>query len=253
MPKVLLIGVGGPTCSGKTTIAKHLNRILPNSVIIHQDDFAPPEEFIPIHPVHKVQDWDTAEGAISWDRLIDFLRQVKMDGVLPNNHQSQDYLSKQKVIHVDEAVQRKWAIEFKRLEEENRVNGNEEIVWGLVEGFLLYWHPELINLLDVRIMLRVPHDVLKKRRYKRHGYHSEDQLDPASPWWRDPPGAWEDIIYPAYVDAHKMMFEGGDVEHGKPTNSIDDLVLLETSDITTTDAIERCCRVIKAVADGSRS
>lgn len=27
----------GATCSGKTTLAKHLNRILPDSVIIHQD------------------------------------------------------------------------------------------------------------------------------------------------------------------------------------------------------------------------
>lgn len=55
--RVILIGVGsvsfspilyllilifqvenrGATCSGKTTLAKHLNRILPDSVIIHQD------------------------------------------------------------------------------------------------------------------------------------------------------------------------------------------------------------------------
>lgn len=27
----------GATCSGKTTLAKHLRRILPNSVIVHQD------------------------------------------------------------------------------------------------------------------------------------------------------------------------------------------------------------------------
>lgn len=27
----------GASCSGKTTLAKHLNRILPDSVIIHQD------------------------------------------------------------------------------------------------------------------------------------------------------------------------------------------------------------------------
>ncbi|EEB95308.1 hypothetical protein MPER_05739, partial [Moniliophthora perniciosa FA553] len=35
--RVILVGIGGATCSGKTTLAKHLNRILPNSVIIHQD------------------------------------------------------------------------------------------------------------------------------------------------------------------------------------------------------------------------
>lgn len=26
--------------------------------------------------------------------------------------------------------------------------------------------------MDVRIFLRVPHDVLKKRRHERHGYHT---------------------------------------------------------------------------------
>lgn len=51
--RVILLGIGyvrpatgctpnssvssGATCSGKTTLAKHLRRILPNSVIIHQD------------------------------------------------------------------------------------------------------------------------------------------------------------------------------------------------------------------------
>ncbi len=26
-----------------------------------------PQELVPIHPMHKVQDWDTLKGAISWD------------------------------------------------------------------------------------------------------------------------------------------------------------------------------------------
>ena len=51
--RVIMVGIGcvfsgrargvhlqsdrGATCSGKTTLAKHLRRILPNSVIVHQD------------------------------------------------------------------------------------------------------------------------------------------------------------------------------------------------------------------------
>ena len=68
-----------------------------------------------------------------------------------------------------------------------------EIVWGLVDGFLLYWDPvrvcgylssagliggtfqEVVSALDSRLFLRVPHDVLKQRRHERHGYHTAGQ------------------------------------------------------------------------------
>lgn len=62
-PRVVIIAVGGPTCSGKTTLAKHLNQILPGSVILHQDDFAPAAEKVPMHPIYGVQDWDDKAGA----------------------------------------------------------------------------------------------------------------------------------------------------------------------------------------------
>ena len=55
-------------------------------------------------------------------------------------------------------------------------------------------------------------------------------------------------MYPAYVDAHKAVFENEDVEHGKPTNKVEGLILLDTLDITMTDAVEKCCEVIKDVA-----
>lgn len=31
---------------------------------------------------------------------------------------------------------------------------------------------EVVDSLDVRVMLRVPEDVLKQRRHERHGYHT---------------------------------------------------------------------------------
>lgn len=39
---IVLVAVGGATCSGKTSLAKHLAKALPdNTIIVHQDDFAP--------------------------------------------------------------------------------------------------------------------------------------------------------------------------------------------------------------------
>jgi len=74
------------------------------------------------------------------------------------------------------------------------------------------------------------------------------QSDPEGTLWRDPPGYWENIVYPAYVDAYKEVFENQDVENGKPTDKVDRLVLLESLNITMTDAVERCCHVIKEAA-----
>lgn len=34
-------------------------------------------EQIPIHPEYGVQDWDSAEGAIDWPRMINALREVR--------------------------------------------------------------------------------------------------------------------------------------------------------------------------------
>ncbi|KDR75297.1 hypothetical protein GALMADRAFT_544473 [Galerina marginata CBS 339.88] len=243
--KVILVGVGGATCSGKTTLAKHLNRILPDSVIIHQDDFAPPQELVPIHPIHNVQDWDAAAGAIAWPRLVKFLMDVKETGKIPPDHRSHDHLNEQKEIKVDGHVRDKWIEDFKKLKAEKEVAGHQRIIWGLVDGFLLYWNQDVIDQLDVRIMLRVPHDVLKKRRHERHGYHTAVQSDPEGSLWRDPPGYWEDIVYPAYVDAHQEVFENGDVEHGKPTSKVGNLILLESLDIPMSEAVDRCCQMIR--------
>ncbi|KAG2015833.1 hypothetical protein CC2G_009066 [Coprinopsis cinerea AmutBmut pab1-1] len=238
--RVVLIGVGGATCSGKTTLAKHLNRILPDSVIIHQDDFAPPMEQVPIHPIHNVQDWDAPAGAISWDRLIDSLHVIKSTGKLPEDHRSHDHLNLQKDIPVDSESADRWREKFRLIQQRVVGEKHEKLVFGILDGFLLYWHPKVVEQLDVRIMLRVPHDVLKQRRHERHGYHTAEGA-----LWRDPPGYWEDIVYPAYIEAHRELFTEGDVEHGQLTgNKVEGLVMLETLNMSMTEAVERSCSTI---------
>ncbi|TFK44477.1 P-loop containing nucleoside triphosphate hydrolase protein [Crucibulum laeve] len=249
--KVVLVGIGGATCSGKTTLAKHLNRILPDSVIIHQDDFAPPQELVPVHPIHQVQDWDAAPGAIQWTRLIEFLRHVKQTGEIPPDHRSHDHLNEQKAVVLEDEVRDKWIREFERIKKKREASAseNERLVWGLVDGFLLYWHKDVIDQLDVRIMLRVPEPVLKKRRHDRHGYHTAVQSDPEGTMWRDPPEYWEKIVYPAYVDAYRDVFVDGDIEQGQPGSKVKNLLLLESLKMGMGEAVERCCTALKEVAE----
>ncbi|TBU31738.1 P-loop containing nucleoside triphosphate hydrolase protein [Dichomitus squalens] len=242
--RVVLIGIGGATCSGKTTLAKHLRRILPNSVIIHQDDFAPPQELVPVHPMYGVQDWDRAEGAIEWPRMIKALEEVRRTGVIPPEHVSHDHLNEQKDVPIDETIFQKWRKRFEEVEQEHRERG-EEVKWVIVDGFLLFWEPQVVEKLDHRIFLRVPHYVLKQRRHERHGYHTAE-----GSLWRDPPNYWEQIVWPAYVAAHEQILENGDVEHGKPNGKVPGLLLFEGLEVGMSEMVERVCSVLDTGAVG---
>ena len=97
-----------------------------------------PQALIPIHPIHNVQDWDAPEGAIAWDHLINFLKDVKKKGVIPPDHTSRDHLNEYKEIKVDEEISEKWVKEFEQLKAGN--TSGEKVIWALIDGFLIYWH-----------------------------------------------------------------------------------------------------------------
>ncbi|KDQ49362.1 hypothetical protein JAAARDRAFT_42925 [Jaapia argillacea MUCL 33604] len=245
--RVIVVGIGGATCSGKTTLAKHLRRILPNSIIIHQDDFAPPQELIPMHPVYNVQDWDDPVGAIDWQRLVAFLKYVRQTGNIPGDHRSHDHLNEQKEVPIGDGLAKNWREHFEKAMIEREKRGAEEgerIIWGLLDGFLLYWDPDVISQLDVRIFLRVPHDVLKQRREERHGYHTAEGA-----LWRDPPDYFHQVVYPAYVTAHADSFENGDVERGKPTGKVEGLIVLEPlkAEKGMESIVDSCCEVLNGL------
>ncbi|KAF8524848.1 P-loop containing nucleoside triphosphate hydrolase protein [Hysterangium stoloniferum] len=233
--KVITIAVGGATCSGKTTLAKHLRSCLSNSVIIHQD----PQELVPFHPEYNVQDWDDAPGAIQWPSLAAFLQEVKRTGVIPQSHKSHDHLNENKLVPVEDDVIKRWRKQSEQLSREHLEKYGEKIVWAIVDGFLMYWDQAVIDQLDIRILLRTPHDVLKKRRHERHGYHTAVQTDPEGALWRDPPNYWEQIVYPAYVRAHRHLFEGGNVEDGKLNDKVPGILLFDGSQVSMQEMLDK--------------
>jgi nicotinamide/nicotinate riboside kinase len=79
---------------------------------------------------------------------------------------------------------------------------------------------------------------LWRKQFGAGPYHGV-QSDPKESLWRDPPGYWEDIVYPAYLDAddtHKDIFVDGDVERGPLTSTVGGLVLIESLEISMSDA-----------------
>jgi hypothetical protein len=94
----------------------------------------------------------------------------------------------------------------------------------------------------------------------RCGYHTNptssstssdsDGSDPeGTSVWRDPPGYWEQIVWPAYIEGHQDLFANGDVEKGELADGVQGLILLETSNIAMEEAIARCCSLLTDVAE----
>jgi nicotinamide/nicotinate riboside kinase len=187
--------ISGASNSGKTTVAKHLHRLLSSSTIIHLDDFAPPQDQIPYSSQYAdLQDWDTPATAIDWPLLRSSLAYFKQYGNLPEAHLTHDHLNVLDGVPVSDEVDR----EARRLiaEVERAANErNEDLHFGILDGFLNFYDPvrqpavgddgpradttgrprpaseqEVLAQLDVRIFLRVPYATLKRRRESRNEY-----------------------------------------------------------------------------------
>lgn len=77
------------------------------------------------------------------------------------------------------------------------------------------------------------------------------QSDAEGTIWRDPPHYWEQIVYPAYVNAHCALFEGGDVERGRPSGAkAPGLVVLEGGDLGMDELVDRSCTVLLGALEG---
>lgn len=73
----IVVGIGGVTCGGKTTIANELQKMIPNSVIIHQDDYYHPMGSDVLEYVEEVQhyNWDTVT-AVDSERMLKDIKSI---------------------------------------------------------------------------------------------------------------------------------------------------------------------------------
>ncbi|CAK7230309.1 ribosylnicotinamide kinase [Sporothrix curviconia] len=79
--KAVVVGISGCSSSGKTTLARLLRDIFPNTFILHEDDFYKNDKDIPIS-VDGLADWDCAE-ALSLPDMEQALAYIRTHGVLP--------------------------------------------------------------------------------------------------------------------------------------------------------------------------
>ncbi|CCE64647.1 hypothetical protein TPHA_0I01410 [Tetrapisispora phaffii CBS 4417] len=231
--KVILIGLGGCSSSGKSTIAKIANSLITNSVLIHQDDFFKHDNEIPINSKYNIQDWDTPD-AIDFDLFKQELISIKKDGKI-----------KTELIHNDNVEDpfKKFSLpygfinsissKFNKIIEAQQTTSKCELKIVIVEGFMLYNDPNIAKLFDISLLVRSSYNTLKERRAGRPGYQTLDS------YWVDPPYYFDEFVYKSYADTHSYLFINSDVESGMLKPEFKDTIFLfdNNNDTKIEDAV----------------
>ncbi|KAK6458998.1 uridine kinase activity protein [Scheffersomyces xylosifermentans] len=194
--KIVIVAFGGPSSSGKTTSAKAVNALIKNSRLVHLDDFYYPDHDIPIDPTTNLPNWDCPE-AINFPRFTQYIKDIRdgknLDEVIDTMEPDTDL----KLSETDEELLLK--------EIAHNIPNLDKSLLVLVDGFMLFHDPEIIQLFDVRLFFHASYKTLKQRREARKGYNTVEGF------WVDPPNYFEDMVWPAYEISHKYLFENNDV------------------------------------------
>jgi hypothetical protein len=76
---------------------------------------------------------------MDWPRLRVSLRTVKRIARIPDDHSSHDHLNEQKLTPLSDSVAARCKAEIAAVQKEVEDAYGARVVWGLVDGFLLYW------------------------------------------------------------------------------------------------------------------
>lgn len=195
----ILVGVGGPSSSGKSTVVRILLGLLPNSSVVHLDDFYLPDSQIPVSPEWLVADWDCPE-ALDWAAFKTHLHSLKGTGPGLETREIQSKEIHSELALLDAEVASLNSV----LDALRRQTAQRPLVF--VDGFMLYHDQSVADLFDVKLLFRAPYHVLKARREARPGYNTEEGF------WQDPPDYFDHIVWPNYVKTHGPLFVDGDCE-----------------------------------------
>ncbi|ORY11663.1 P-loop containing nucleoside triphosphate hydrolase protein [Clohesyomyces aquaticus] len=199
-PPILLIGISGPSSSGKTTLSRLLRDIFPSTFILHLDDFYLTDTEIPLKD--GIQDWDCLES-LNLPALHSSLIYMRTHGTSPPDLVSKEDQNSVGEHGVDDSFILTCKIRISKVIE--KTGWNTPI--AIVDGFLLFSESmaSIRSLFDVKLFLRTSYETAKRRREARSGYVTLEGF------WEDPPGYVDRIVWPNYVQGHKFLFQGENV------------------------------------------
>jgi nicotinamide/nicotinate riboside kinase len=174
---------------------------------LHEDDFYKTDAEIPVRKVadgRELQDWDCLES-LDLGALGSMLEFVKREGRVKDEFESKEDKNAVGNVKVDMHVVEGWKDRFAASIHGSADNGQARV--AIVDGFLLFSGEmkQVRELFDVKLLLRLDHDTVKRRREARMGYVTLEGF------WEDPKGYVDLIVWPNYVDDHGFLFQEGDV------------------------------------------
>ncbi|KAI1291649.1 ribosylnicotinamide kinase [Mortierella claussenii] len=192
--RVITIGLSGPSSGGKTTTARYLRSILPNSTLVHQDDFYLPENQLPVDPKTGQVNWDCPE-AIDFTALIKTLLFVKENGQFPDGFDSLEDKnpvgSSTPSIPIPDQTLKMFTERI--MSQIPAVEDRNHVKFVILDGFILYVNEQLRKSIDIKFFLTAPYKTLKERRESRKGYATLEG------YWVDPPGYFDDMVWSNYL------------------------------------------------------
>ncbi|XP_026199447.1 nicotinamide riboside kinase 1 [Anabas testudineus] len=164
--KTLIVGVGGMTNGGKSTLSRSLHQQIPNSCMIAQDSYFKDDSVVPVDS-NGFKQYDMLD-ALHMDTMMSRVNLWRSDPEL--------FLRQQDLNP-----------------EHTTPGGDTEVFVLIVEGFLIFNYRPLNELFDKRYFMEIPYDVCKMRR----------SLRVYSP--PDPPGYFDGHVWPMYLKNRQEM------------------------------------------------
>ncbi|KAI1388317.1 P-loop containing nucleoside triphosphate hydrolase protein [Hypoxylon trugodes] len=218
--KAFIVGISGASSSGKTTLARLLRDVFPNTFILHEDDFYKAETELPTR--EGFLDWDCAE-AISIPDMKRALEHIRAHGTFPpfvDSKEDQNSIGSCPVSDTAIAAAKAKVDAWTQPGQPGHSIISSKLRTCLLDGFLLYSPPletgQVPPLLDTKLFLLVSRARATQRRERRDGYVTLEGF------WTDPPGYVDKVVWPNYVSAHAALFKDSDVE-----GALDEAVLRE--------------------------
>ncbi|KAJ5751100.1 hypothetical protein N7533_008128 [Penicillium manginii] len=196
-PITYIVGISGPSSSGKTTLARLLHQIFSDlttgqanklhTFIIHEDDFYHPDNKIPYMTLPsgaKIQDWDTPT-AINTTALSNSLTHVQKTGHLPPTQSSkEDQNTSGPPVVPESLIAELRSLVQTRLSSTSTSTASTPSSIAFLEGFLLFappvdqpgkWadsHPSrpIHEKIHLSLFLPAVYSAVKVRREGRDGY-----------------------------------------------------------------------------------
>jgi uridine kinase len=175
-----IIGIAGPSSSGKTELSRQLVKKLPGAAIVSLDSYYRGMEDIPLEERKKVN-FDHPD-ALDWELLHEHLQAMAAGCAF------------------DEPVYS--FADYARTEETRRI---EPCAFVIVEGlFVLYW-PELRGMLDTKVFVQTDPEVCFNRRLTRDvnergrspesvRQQYEKTVRPSAEWFVHPTMKYADLV-----------------------------------------------------------